>query len=126
MQISLRHIISILTLPNMIYLKVKKDFFEADEIDLYNLHIYKDYVPLPYIKQATIYDAFLDSRFLNSEKELLHKQDNFEASFRRFVDCNKKYDHILFNQYIQYEIEYLKPIAIEWCKNNKVQYVDDI
>lgn len=126
MQISLRHIISILTLPNMIYLKVKKNFFEAEEIELYNLHIYKDYVPLPYIEKATIYDAFLDSKFLNSEKALLHKQDNFEVSFRKFVDCNKKYDHSLFNQYLQFEIEYLKPIAIEWCNNNKVQYADDI
>lgn len=126
MHISLRHVISNLTLPNMIYLKAKNDFFETKEVDLYKLHIYKDFVVLPYIDKAAIYDAFLESKFLNSEKELLHKQENFEVSFRKFIDYNKKYDHSLFDQYIQFEIEYLNPIAIKWCNNNKVQFVDDI
>lgn len=132
MPISLRRIISLMTLPKMIYLRSKNELFGAEEVDLYNLHIYKNYVILPYIEQATIYDAFLDSRNLVPEKKLLHEQDNFEVAFRifidgdkRFVDRNNRYGY-MGDGYGYFEIEYLKPIAIEWCNKHRIPYVNDL
>ena len=52
----------------MVYLRAKNDIFETEEVSLHNLHIYKDYVILPYIEKAVIYDAFLDAKFLSKEK----------------------------------------------------------
>lgn len=125
MPISLRRIIYSMNLPRMIYLRSKEDLCDAEEVDLYNLHIYKNYVVLPYIKEATVYDAFLDSRNMVEEKKLLHEQDNFEVSFRIFLDYSKKHGYML-DKYGSFKIEYLTPIAIDWCNKNRIKYVDDL
>lgn len=68
MCISLRRIIAHMTLPNIVYLRSRKELFDLDDLDIYKLQIYKDYRLLPYIEQTTIYDAFLDDFHLLKEK----------------------------------------------------------
>lgn len=125
MSLSLRHIIYSFELPGMVYLRKEDDLFCAEDVDLYNLHIYKNYVILPHIKESTVYDAFLDSRNMVQEKKYLHELDDFEVSFRKFLDYSKRHGYML-DKYGYFKEEYLKPIAIEWCNKNRIQYVDDL
>lgn len=90
------------------------------------MQIYKDYIVLPYVEQTSIYDAFLDDFHLLKEKEQLHKSQNFDVEFRKYIDCNEKFDHELSRYYYTFETNFLKPIAIEWCEKNKVPYHDDL
>lgn len=126
MCISLRHIIADMTLPNIVYLKSKKELVDSDDADICKLQIYKDYIVLPYVEQTTIYDAFLDDFHLLKEKEELHKSQKFDIEFRKYIDCNKKFDHELSRYYYTFETNFLKPMAIEWCEKNKVSYHDDL
>lgn len=100
---------------------------EKEEIDLYRLTEYKDYINLPYVKKADVYDEFLESMYLYKEKNQLHnKEEFFEVKFREFIDYNKKYDHYLFDLYNDFEIEKIRNIAVAWCNKNKIQYFDDM
>lgn len=126
MEISLRCLVSNIVLPDMVYLKKKNKFFEAEELDLYKLHLHKDYVYLPYVNEEDIYDSFLEEYHLNKEQKVLHDSNDFGVSFRKFINYNKKFDHELFRYYCSFESNYLKPIAIEWCKKNQVSYINDI
>ena len=113
-------------LPNMIYCKKQKEIFEACELDLYKMQKYKDYLCVPYFELSFLYDAFLDDMHLEKVKTELHNKEDFETEFRRYIDCNKKYDHELFRYYYRFETKYLKPIAIEWCNKNRIDYCDDV
>lgn len=126
MSISLKLFISNMDSPGMVYLKKKNELVEASEVDLHKLTLYKDYVFLPYIRDSEIYDSFLDHYHLDKEKKMLHKSNNFEVEFRYFIDYNKKYDHLFYDHYFDYAKDYLKPILIEWCKKNKITYIDDL
>lgn len=128
MNISLKSLLNLATLPGIVYLKKKNILIEAAEVDLYKLTPYKDYIVLPYIKDEVIYDAFLDSYHISLKKEKaeLHKSDDFAAAFRRFIDNNKKYGHLLYCHYYDFEKVYLRPILIDWCKKNKIAYTDDL
>jgi len=126
MCISLRTLIYHVTFPEMVYYKKKNELFDLEELDIYKLQEYKDYVFLPYVSQASIYDAFLDAFHLTKVKKELHQKDDFEVEFRKYIDFNKKYRHELFRYYHNFEIEYLSPIVIDWCNKNKIHYYDDI
>lgn len=99
MEISLRCLVSNIVLPDMVYLKKKNKFFEAEELDLNKLHLYKDYVYLPYVNKEDIYDSFLEEYHLNKEQKELHRKENFAVEFRKYIDYNKKFDHELFRYY---------------------------
>lgn len=53
-------------------------------------------------------------------------QEKFEEAFygkgkyRRFKDTLKRYG--MENDYYNYREKYLKNMAIEWCKENNIQY----
>ena len=126
MSISLRRLISCMKLNDMIYSKKQKEIFEACELDLYKMQKYKDYLCVPYYELSSLYDTFLDDMHLEKVKTELHNKKDFETEFRRYIDCNKKYDHELFRYYYQFEEKYLKPKAIEWCVQNHIQYYEDI
>ena len=126
MCISLKHLISTMKLPDMIYCKKQKEIFEACELDLYKMQKYKDYLCVPYFELSFLYDAFLDDMHLEKVKTELHNKKDFDIEFRRYIDCNKKYDHELFRYYYQFERKYLKPIAINWCNENKIKHNEDV
>lgn len=115
-----------MTYPNLIYVKSNEKLFEKEELDLYKMQLYKEYIYFPYVEENKLYDAFLDEFHLIKEKKILHETDDFPVSFRRFIDNNKKYGHELYRYFYSFKETYLAPIAIEWCKKNKVSYEDDL
>lgn len=126
MKILLSDLLSYITTPGLIFLKKKKEIVEAKSINLQNLNLYKDYVVVPFIKETVIYDAFLDYYHLDKIKEKMHCSKDFETEFRRFINYNPKYGHLLNDHYIDFKKNYLKSIVVLWCKNNKIEYIDDI
>lgn len=126
MSISLSSMIVRMTYPNLIYVKSKDDLFDSEELDLYKMQLYKDYIHFPYINETELYDAFLDEFHLVKEKKMLHETDDFVVSFRKFIDNNKKYGHELYRYFYSFKESYLTPIAIEWCEKNKISYEYDV
>lgn len=126
MCVSLREVTHYITIPNIVYYKIKKQFSEIHELDLSKITEYKDYVFLPHIELSAIYDAFLDEYHLQKEKNNLHQTGNFEVEFRWYIDHTIKYDFYLARQYFRFEKNYLKPIGIDWCKKYKIKYIDDL
>lgn len=124
----LSHFIGSMTIPDQVYLKKKKEIVCAEEIDLYPLDLYKDYVPLPYFDEENeLYDAFLDHYQIYLQrykvKEQLHESGDFPIAFRRFIETSWEYDSRCYRTFLQ---QYIRPHAVAWLQKNKIPYEDDL
>ena len=122
------HFIGSMTIPDQVYLKKKKEIVCAEEVDLYPLDLYKDYVPLPYFDEENeLYDAFLDyyQTYLQryKVKEQLHASDNFPNAFNRLLETSWEYGLDCYWKFVQ---QYIRPYAITWLQKNKIPYEDDL
>ncbi len=84
---------------------------------------YYNYVPLPFIDLRKIEKDFLI--VLNNKKisDYLNRipEDMFEYEFGKIFHCGFEYDH-----WVAYYKQQKKSIMIDWCKQNKIPYIDDI
>lgn len=74
---------------------------------------YLDCIQMPCVDEIQIANEFM--RSLN-----LKQIENIDE-FKRFIDCNEKYDHELFDLYYKFKFDYMMPILIDWCSKNDIK-----
>lgn len=127
--LSLRTFVGTITLSEkFVYLKKKHEVVLAEEVDLYNLDLYKDYVPVPHIEKKDIIQAFFDHYHLNKEKQMFCESEDLVADFNNYIH---DYSHCMlgftmYELYWDFQDAYLKPIAVKWLVQNKIPYEDDL
>lgn len=124
MRISLYSVVCKIS-ANEVFVCLKKSgkILTTDEVDLYPLDLYKDYVFLPHIDKTVVYDAFLDHYHLDKVKRLLHEQEDFTVAFRIFSENSWEYHMDIVRNF---EMKYLKPLAEAWCRKNNLSFIDDV
>ena len=84
---------------------------------------YYNYVPLPFIDLRKIEKDYLV--ILNNKKiaDYLNRMpnDKFGYEFGKIFHCGFEHDH-----WVAYYKQQKKSIMIDWCKQNKIPYVDDL
>lgn len=126
--ISLRHAILCTTYLEdevMCFFRKTNEICELTDSIKYKYNQYKDYVILPKIKEEDLYNLFLDEFHFTKIKKELNNSDNFLVNFRCFIERNYFNGMYLLDQYRRFEINYIKPIIIDWCNKNRIKYIDD-
>ncbi len=87
---------------------------------------FDDLIMLPNQAEINEYDmmaTFVETLKEDDKKKILTVALNGPGAFRRFKDC--VYDLGINKDWFRYrDIEY-KKIAIKWCQDNNLQYIDD-
>lgn len=86
----------------------------------------EDYLPLPskfYIHEYDIMERFCLS--IEDEKlcNTLHRSIKGSGAFRRFKDSIHRFN--IEDKWYKYRDEALKDIAIDWCKRNDIDFLED-
>lgn len=81
-----------------------------------------DYVPLPVVDLRKIekdYLVVLNNRQVSDYLKKL-PEDEFGREFERIFHCGLEHDH-----WMEYFYKRKSEILINWCKENKIPYIDD-
>ena len=85
----------------------------------------KKYIPLPSkydIHEYNIMEKFCLSIADNRISDTLHKVIKGKGAFRRFKDSIQILD--VEDEWFRYRDESIKRIAIDWCQENDIKYID--
>ena len=75
------------------------------------------------INEYSMMESFADSIKNEQKQNALYNSLNGKGAFRKFKD--KVYNLSLEDEWFKFRDKKYKEIAIEWCKDNKLDFIDD-
>lgn len=127
--LSLRTLVGTITLSEkFVYLKKKHEVVLAEEVNLYNLDLYKDYVPVPHVERTDIIQAFFDHYHLEKEKQMFCESKDLVGDFSNYIHDGSvcMLGFTMYDMYEDFYDAYTAPIAVKWLRKNKIPYKDDL
>ncbi len=100
------------------------DEFTTDISEEEKENIYDEYIGLPtkyYINEYSMMEDFIETIEDNRLYNQLYIAINGSGAFRRFKDTCINFD--IIDDWYKFRDEKYKEIAIEWCKENNIEYI---
>jgi hypothetical protein len=86
-----------------------------------------EYIPLPGtwdIHEYEIMERFIETVEDETVSDALYHAIKGKSAFRRFKDA--VYEYGVREQWFQYRNNAYKEIAVDWCRENQIEYEDDL